>query len=149
MPCASLFCTFPPELLSSLIFLKLVKGSSRQISQCSISNQDLENRDLSPPSPPPWERSEKELLGVSADSSDYLIDVLAKRMWRLLLKWQHWEHNLGSCGGCAPMSGFRPWRSKPHRGLAPPVPGPPCVKGERCVILGKLLSFLVPCFPHL
>ena len=102
MPCASLFCTFPAELLSSLIFHKLVEGSSRQISLCSISNQDLENWDLSPPSPPPWEQSEKELLGVSADSSDYLIDVLAKRMWRLLLKWQHWEHNLGSCGGCAP-----------------------------------------------
>lgn len=144
MPHASLVCTFPPELLFSLSFLKLVEGSSRQISQYSITSQGLENWDLSPSSPPLWGQSEEELLGVSVDSPDYLIDVLAERVWRLLLKWQHWEGNPGSCGGCPPMSGLRHWRGKPRRGLATPVPCPPWR-----VSLGKLLSYSGPCFAHL
>lgn len=38
LPHATLICTFPPELLSSLIFLQLVEGSCKQISHSVLAN---------------------------------------------------------------------------------------------------------------
>ena len=51
-----------------------------------------------------WGQSKKELLGFPVDSSDYLIGVLVVRVWRLNSV-QHWELDLGSCGGYPLMSG--------------------------------------------
>lgn len=143
VPHVSLICTVPLQLLFSLVFLKLVEGNSRQISQCSIIHQDLENWDLFPSS---WGQSEKELavrrlcwcfwlLG-----SRELIDVLAER----------------ECGDCynigniiqVPVVAALPCQVSAV-GLAPPVLHPPLCPGSKMCNLGKLLSFSVPCFSHL